>query len=319
MFVVAALYQFVDLPDFRELRLPLLNYCERLDLRGTLLLAEEGINGTVSGSREAIDAMLAYLQSDQRFAGLDVKESIFDEQPFYRMKVKIKREIVTLGVPGVHPSQAEGTHVAPSEWNALLDDPDVTVLDVRNHYEVEIGSFEGAVDPGTQSFREFPDYVAGLNPSAHPKIAMFCTGGIRCEKAAAYMLAQGFREVYQLQGGILNYLAQVPTEQSRWRGECFVFDNRVAVNHELSASGLDQCHGCRRPISDADKASPLYQRGVSCPRCHDSLTDTQRAAFAERQRQVELAEGRQQQHIGQRMPAPSRTEKTSEAISEDVA
>lgn len=318
MFVVAALYQFVALPDYRELRLPLLKHCEELGLRGTLLLAEEGINGTVSGSRAGIDALLGYLQADVRFIGLDVKESLFDEQPFYRMKVKLKREIVTLGVPGVHPSQAEGTHVPPAEWNALIDDPQVTVLDVRNQYEIEIGSFTGAVDPGTQSFREFPDYVAGLDPAAHPKIAMFCTGGIRCEKAAAYMLAQGFREVYQLQGGILNYLAQVPAEQSRWHGECFVFDNRVAVNHELSASGLDQCHGCRRPITETDKASPLYQRGVSCPRCHDSLSEDQRAGFAERQRQVELAERRQQRHIGQRMPGAS-SGLTSESAAEDLA
>jgi UPF0176 protein len=318
MFVVAALYQFVALPDYRALRVPLLEFCEGLGLRGTLLLAEEGINGTVSGSRDAIDTLLAYLQTDARFAGLDVKESFFDEQPFYRMKVKLKREIVTLGVPGVHPSQAEGTHVPPAEWNALIDDPHVTVLDVRNHYEIEIGSFTGAVDPGTKSFRDFPAYVAGLNPAAHPKVAMFCTGGIRCEKAAAYMLSQGFREVYQLQGGILNYLAQVPAEQSRWRGECFVFDNRVAVNHELSASGLDQCHGCRRPISEADKASPLYQRGVSCSRCHDSLSEEQRAAFAERQRQVELAESRQQRHIGQRMPS-MRSEASSEATAENFA
>jgi len=303
MIVVAALYQFVSLPDYRELREPLLRQCETLGLLGTLLLAEEGINGTVSGSRAAIDALLAALREDPRFASVTVKESFVAEQPFYRMKVKLKREIVTLGVPGVHPSQAQGTHVPPLQWNALIADPGVTVIDVRNQYEIEIGSFQGAVDPGTRSFREFPAYVASLNPTDHPKIAMFCTGGIRCEKAAAYMLGQGFEAVYQLDGGILNYLAETPAEDSHWRGECFVFDNRVAVDHRLASAGLDQCHGCRRPLTEADKTSPLYERGISCARCHDSLSTAQRAAFAERQRQVDLAEQRQQQHIGQRMPS----------------
>jgi len=304
--VVAALYKFVDLPDFRSLREPLLHRCTALDLRGTLLLAEEGINGTVAGTRAAIDAFLATLREDVRLADLEAKESEVPSQPFYRMKVKLRREIVTLGVPGIKPDMAAGTHVSPDRWNRLIDDPMVTVIDVRNQYEVEIGSFERALNPGTSSFREFPDYVAQLDPAQTPKVAMFCTGGIRCEKAAAYMLQRGFAEVYQLQGGILNYLATMPAEQSRWRGECFVFDNRVAVDDSLSTSGLDQCHGCRRPLTEADKASPLYQRGVSCHRCHGGLSVKQRAGFAERQRQMDLAEQRRDQHLGKAMPSQHR-------------
>ena len=310
-FIVAALYKFVSLPDYEAFCDPLKNECVRLGLKGTLLLAAEGINGTVSGSREGIDGLLSYLQTDKRFAGLEHKESVYDEQPFYRMKVKLKREIVTMGVEGIDPNHIVGTYVKPQEWNALISDPDVVVVDTRNYYEYAIGSFERALDPGTDTFREFPAYVKeNLNPEQHKKVAMFCTGGIRCEKATAYLKEQGFNEVYHLQGGILKYLEEVPQEKSLWRGECFVFDNRVAVDHSLGKGSYDQCHGCRHPITEQDKLSPLYMQGVSCPRCHDALTDSQKARFLERQKQIELARERQEEHLG--APPPARQTRSSD-------
>ncbi len=303
-FVVAALYKFASLPDFRELSDPLRDQCVALGLKGTLLLAHEGINGTVAGSREGIDGLLEYLRADERLADLEHKESPSDEQPFYRMKVKLKKEIVTMGVEGVDPRQSVGTYVAPGEWNQLISDPDVLVVDTRNHYEYAIGSFERAIDPETETFREFPQYVQdNLDPSRYKKVAMFCTGGIRCEKATAYMKAQGFEEVYHLQGGILKYLEEVPEEESLWRGECFVFDNRVAVNHKLKPGSYDQCHGCRHPITEEDKQSPEYMKGVSCPRCYHRLTDDQKTRFAERQKQIELARQRNETHLGAPPPA----------------
>jgi len=295
--VVAALYKFVTLHDFEALREPLLETLKAHDIKGTLLLAEEGINGTVSGRREAIDALLAWLKADPRFADLDHKESYCEEQPFYRTKIKLKREIVTLGVEGVDPNRQVGTYVEPSDWNALVADPEVLVIDTRNDYEVAIGSFEGAVDPRTRSFREFPDYIkAHYDPARHKKVAMFCTGGIRCEKASSFMLSEGFEEVYHLKGGILNYLEQVPESQSLWRGECFVFDNRVTVRHDLSEGEFDQCHACRRPISAADRESTHYAPGVSCPHCWDSLSEKTRASAHERQKQIELARARNEPH-----------------------
>ncbi|ROQ20594.1 UPF0176 protein [Marinimicrobium koreense] len=303
-FVVAALYKFASLPDFQEISDPLRERCVALGLKGTLLLAHEGINGTVAGSREGIDGLLDYLRSDPRLADLEHKESPSDEQPFYRMKVKLKKEIVTMGVEGIDPRQSVGTYVPPSDWNALISDPEVLVIDTRNHYEYAIGSFERALDPQTETFREFPQYVQdNLDPSRYKKVAMFCTGGIRCEKATAYMKAQGFDEVYHLQGGILKYLEEVPEEESLWRGECFVFDNRVAVNHRLEPGTYDQCHGCRHPITEEDKQAPEYMKGVSCPRCYHQLTDDQKARFAERQKQIELARQRNEAHIGAAPPA----------------
>lgn len=305
--VVAALYKFASLPDFRELSDPLRDKCVELGLKGTLLLAHEGINGTVAGSREAVDGLLEYLRADERLVDLEHKESPSDEQPFYRMKVKLKQEIVTMGVEGIDPRQSVGTYVPPRDWNQLISDPDVLVIDTRNHYEYAIGSFERAVDPETESFREFPQYVQdNLDPSRYKKVAMFCTGGIRCEKATAYMKEQGFEEVYHLQGGILKYLEEVPEEESLWRGECFVFDNRVAVNHSLEPGSYDQCHGCRHPITEEDKQSPEYMKGVSCPRCYHRLTDDQKARFAERQKQIELARQRNETHIGAAPPARQR-------------
>lgn len=302
--VVAALYKFVSLEDFHELREPLLDTCLDAGTRGTLLLAAEGINGTIAGSREAVDQVIAHLRSDPRLADLAHKESYDERMPFHRMKVKLKREIVTMGEEGIDPNRRVGTYVKPRDWNDLVEDPEVLLIDTRNDYECEIGTFRGALDPHTTNFREFPDYVRReLDPAKHRRVAMFCTGGIRCEKASAFMLAQGFEEVYHLEGGILKYLEEVPEEQSTWEGECFVFDNRVAVNHRLEKGRYDQCYGCRHPITEDDKRSPRYEKGVCCPRCYDSLSDDQKARFAERQKQVELAARRGEAHVGAAPPA----------------
>lgn len=303
--VVAALYKFVTLEDFHELREPLLDACLAAGVRGTLLLAGEGINGTIAGTRQGIDEVLAYLRADPRLADLDHKESVDDHIPFYRMKVKLKKEIVTMGIEGIDPNACVGTYVKPQDWNKLIDDPEVVLIDTRNDYEYGIGSFRGAIDPHTTSFREFPEYVRShLDPAKNKKVAMFCTGGIRCEKASAFMLGEGFEEVYHLQGGILKYLEEVPEQDSAWQGECFVFDNRVAVNHQLEKGQYDQCYGCRHPITEQDKLSDKYQKGICCPRCFGSLTDDQLARFAERQKQIELAEQRGEVHVG--APPPER-------------
>lgn len=301
--IVAALYKFVALPDYRELREPLLDVCLNAGVKGTLLLATEGINGTIAGSRLAIDEVLAYLKSDARFNDIDHKESLDSELPFYRMKVKLKKEIVTMGREGIDPKILVGHYVEPQDWNALITDPEVTVIDTRNHYECDIGSFEGAINPQTTTFKEMPAFVdQQLDPAKHKKVAMFCTGGIRCEKSTAYLLEQGFDEVYHLKGGILKYLEEVPTEKSLWQGECFVFDNRVAVDHDLNVGSYDQCHGCRHPITEAQKSSPHYQRGVCCPLCYDQLTIDQKERFAERQKQIDLAADRNESHIGAAPP-----------------
>lgn len=297
--VVAALYKFVSLPDYADLAEPLLAFCKSQGVRGTLLLASEGINGTIAGTREGIDAVLDYLKSDPRMATLEHKESYDEAIPFLRMKVKLKKEIVTMGVPGVDPLHLVGSYVEPKDWNELISDPDVVVLDTRNHYEYAIGTFAGAIDPQTETFREFPDYVKQhLDPSKHKKVAMFCTGGIRCEKSTSYVKSLGFDEVYHLKGGILKYLEEVPAENSLWQGECFVFDSRVAVNHDLSRGHYDQCYGCRHPVSDEDKASDKYIAGVACPHCYERLTADQKARFAERQKQIALAKQRHEPHIG---------------------
>ena len=306
--VVAALYKFVTLDDYVQLREPLLQTLLANDVKGTLLLAEEGINGTVSGSREGIDAVLAWLRADPRLVDIDHKESYCAEQPFYRTKVKLKKEIVTLGVPGVDPNRRVGTYVEPRDWNALVDDPEVLVIDTRNDYEVGIGSFKGAIDPRTKSFRDFPAYIREhFDPARHRKVAMFCTGGIRCEKASSFMLQEGFPEVFHLKGGILKYLEEVPAAESRWEGECFVFDNRVTVTHDLAEGVYDQCHACRTPVSPEDMQSPHYSPGISCPHCWDSLSEKTRAGARERQKQIELARLRNEPHpIGRdpRLNAP---------------
>lgn len=298
-YIVCAMYKFVALENFEAMRQPLLSAMENNGIKGTLLLANEGINGTVSGTREGIDGLLSYLNADERLNPISCKESLHEEQPFYRTKVKLKKEIVTMGVEGIDPRRTVGTYVKPKDWNALISDPDVTVIDTRNGYEIEIGSFKHAIDPKTDTFREFPDYVASsLSPQTNKKVAMFCTGGIRCEKSTAYLKEQGFDEVYHLEGGILQYLEDVPQEESLWEGDCFVFDNRVAVNHNLEKSKYEQCYACRLPITAEDKLSDKYEPGVSCPHCYGTHTEDQLSRFREREKQVNLAKMRQQEHVG---------------------
>ena len=298
-FVVCALYHFVRIEDPASLQQQLLELLTRHDIRGTLLVATEGINGTVAGSRHAIDQLIAFLKADDRFKQLMHKESEATARPFLRTRVKLKQEIVTMGVPDIDPQEIVGTYVAPEDWNTLISDPDVICIDTRNDYEVEIGTFKGAVNPHTTTFREFPTYARKhLDPGRHKKVAMFCTGGIRCEKSTAYMKSQGFDEVYHLEGGILNYLEQVPEADSLWEGECFVFDERVTVNHKLEPGTYDQCHACRMPISDADKVSDHYVPGVSCPHCIDVKSDADRERYRQRELQMRLARERGEAHIG---------------------
>ncbi len=300
--VVAALYRFADTPDFETKREPLLELMLANQVRGTLLLAAEGINGTIAGTREGVDAIVNWLKQDERFAGLETKESYVNENPFYRSKVKLKKEIVTMGVEGIDPKQIVGTYVDAKDWNALLDDPDVVLVDTRNQYEVEIGTFQNALNPKTTSFREFPDFVkSNLDPAQHKKVAMFCTGGIRCEKSTAYLKQQGFTEVYHLKGGILKYLEEVPSTDTKWQGECFVFDNRVTVDHDLNRGNYDQCHACRMPITEADKEHQHYQKGVSCHYCYGKTSEQQTRRYSEREKQMRLAKQRGEEHIGQPM------------------
>jgi len=305
--VVAAMYKFAHLPDFRELREKLVQVCEKQSLKGTLLLAEEGINGTVAGDRDGIDNLLCFLRQDPRFSDLEHKESFVSEMPFYRMKVRLKKEIVTMGIPATDPKQLAGTKVDYHQWNELVSDPDVIVIDTRNEYEFGIGTFKNAISPHTTTFREFPEFVNRvLDPDIHKKAAMFCTGGIRCEKATNYMLSQGFEKVYHLNGGILKYLEEVAKdteEENLWEGECFVFDGRVAVDKHLQQGSYEQCFACRMPLSKEDLQSDKYQKGISCLHCIDSMTDKKYQRVSERQHQVELAENRHQQHIGVFQPS----------------
>lgn len=305
-YLIAALYHFVSLPDFKALQQPLLTLCERNGVTGTLLLAHEGINGTIAGPEEGVRVVLEALRSDPRMARLEHKESWSEDRPFYRMKVKLKREIVTMGVTDIDPTTMAGDYVEPAKWNALIEDPDVVVVDVRNDYEVAIGTFKSAIDPKTATFSEFPEWVQQQSEpggvlQGKRKVAMFCTGGIRCEKSTAYLRSQGFDEVYHLQGGILKYLEDVPAEDSLWQGDCFVFDERVSVKHGLEQGEYEFCRACRMPIGQRDKESPLYEHGISCPHCHAELTDEKRARLRERQHQIELATQRREQHIGVRV------------------
>lgn len=302
-FLVAALYKFVHLPDFREMREPLLARCEQEGVKGTLLLAEEGINGTIAGTESGIRSVLAYLHADPRLADLVHKESWAPSMPFYRMKVKLKREIVTMGVPNIHAATMAGIYVKPEDWNDLISDPDVVVVDTRNDYEYQIGTFEGAINPETASFTEFPDWIQQQRAEGGAlhnkrKVAMFCTGGIRCEKSTAYMRSLGYDEVYHLEGGILKYLETLPEEGSLWKGDCFVFDERVSVRHGLEPGDYEFCRACRMPLDASDKASEHFVEGVSCHHCHDKHTEEQKQRFAERQHQVELARQRAERHIG---------------------
>lgn len=301
--LVAAFYKFAELPDFKALREPLLACCETHGVKGTVLLASEGINGTIAGSVDGVRAVLTGLRDDARLSDLTHKESFAEQLPFYRMKVRLKREIVTLGVPGVNPARMAGTYVKPEDWNALLDDPDVVFVDVRNDYEVALGTFPGALNPQTRSFSQLPEWVRQQSElRAKPKVAMFCTGGIRCEKSTAFLRSEGFDAVYHLQGGILKYLETIPAGRSRWQGECFVFDERVAVGQNLKQGQYELCRSCREPVGPQDKQSPLYVEGVSCPKCHGQISERKRASLTERHRQIAIAKSRNQSHIGVRQP-----------------
>lgn len=297
---VAAFYRFLDLADPGTFRDRLQSECERRRLLGTVLVAHEGFNGTLAGERESITDVFDWIHERLRLdEPIDARWTESSEAPFRRMRVRVKSEIVTLGRPDILPHRNAGTYVEPRDWNALIDDPDVVVVDTRNHYEIEVGTFPRAIDPGTDSFRQFPAFAEQLAATAKGKrLAMFCTGGIRCEKATALMLELGFDDVYHLRGGILNYLQQVPADDNRWSGECFVFDTRVAVDRDLAEGGYVQCHACRRPLSSDDLASPDYREGVSCPHCVGQLDDDRAARLRERRKQVELAEQRGDRHIG---------------------
>jgi UPF0176 protein len=298
---VAAFYRFQRLGDLPALQIALKALCEANGVRGILLIAPEGFNGTIAASRQAIDEVLSGLRMLTGAAEIEVKFSSAARPPFRRLKVRIKKEIVTIGDPAVDPNARVGAYVEAQDWNAMIADPEVMLIDTRNAYEVAIGTFAGAVDPGTRTFGEFPAYVsANLNPAKHRKIAMFCTGGIRCEKASSFMLGQGFEEVYHLKGGILKYLETVPESESRWQGGCFVFDERVAVGHGLEPQPVRLCQSCNTPLDAEALASPGYEEGVSCPRCVDGLTDQQKASARERQKQVELAHRRGGLHLGPR-------------------
>jgi len=278
MIVVAAFYKFTKLEDYREKREPLLNFCQEKGIKGSILLAEEGINSTIAGSKDAINDFFSYLKSDSRFANIEHKESYTNSLPFERMKVLLKKEIVTLGVKEVDPTSQVGNYVNPKDWNQLITNPEVILVDTRNEYEFKIGTFKGAKNPHIHSFREFTDYVKqNLDTEKTPKVAMFCTGGIRCEKSTSYLLSQGFKEVYHLQGGILKYLEEIPENESLWEGECFVFDERIAVKHGLEKGNYDMCFGCGHPLSEEDKQSEKYEASVCCPYCHDDLTEEKRA------------------------------------------
>lgn len=301
--VVSALYHFAILEDFEDLKAPLLKTLHDNDIKGTLLLAREGINGTIAGSAEGISILLAYLRSDPRLKNLVTKESTSEEMPFHRTKVKLKKEIVTMGVEGIDPNQIVGTYVKPQDWNALISDPDVILVDTRNDYEVGIGTFKDALNPKTDTFRQFPQYVKdNLEDAKGKKVAMFCTGGIRCEKSTAYLKDQGFGEVFHLEGGILKYLEEVPEEDSLWQGECFVFDSRISVRHNLEEGSYDQCYACRMPITELDKTKPVYVKGVSCHHCHDTQTKDQRKRYAEREKQMGLSRTSGIDHIGGDVP-----------------
>ena len=284
-YLIATFYKFVTISNIEAIKAQILTWCQQREIKGTIILAEEGINGTIAGSSDAIANILAFIRSLPGLADLEHKESISEKLPFARLKVKIKPEIVTLGLPAVNPTRQVGTYVEPQDWNQIISDPEVVVIDTRNDYEVEIGTFEKAKNPSTESFREFPKYVAeNLDPQQHPKVAMFCTGGIRCEKASSYLLSQGFEEVYHLKGGILKYLENVSPQESLWEGECFVFDERVAVKEGLELGSHELCYACGHPISQADKDSPQYELNISCPYCYQELTPEKKARQINRRR-----------------------------------
>ena len=303
-FLTAAFYQFVSLPDYAQRKAPLLALCEQRQVKGLILLASEGINSTIAGAADDVRAVLAYLCADPLLATLQHKESWSDKPPFHRMKVRLKKEIVTMNVPGISPTHMAGTYVKPQDWNALIADPDVVVVDTRNDYEVEIGTFAHAINPNLKTFAELPDWLDHAEQLARPdasgkkpKVAMFCTGGIRCEKSTAYLRSKGFDEVFHLEGGILKYLETVPPTESLWQGECFVFDERVSVGHGLVAGPHTLCRACRMPLEEGATESALYEAGVSCPRCHGSTSEAQKSGARERQRQWERAKLKQRPQL----------------------
>ena len=306
MFLTITFYHFVNLENIEPIREHINKFCQDNKIKGTILLATEGINGTISGKENNIQKFIIFIKEDEYFSNkfkkLKHKESWATENPFYRMKVRIKKEIVTLGIKGVNASKMVGEYVAPQDWNKLISDPETTVIDTRNSYEVDIGTFKNAINPKTKTFRELPNYIdTQLDPKKNKKIAMFCTGGIRCEKATSLMIKKGFDEVYHLQGGILKYLETVPKEESLWDGECFVFDQRVAVTHGLKEGQYDQCYACRHPLSPNEIDSKYYKKGISCPYCYEKLTNKKKASVIERQKQIELAKLRGENHIGKQI------------------
>ncbi|MBY9068480.1 rhodanese-related sulfurtransferase [Hyphomonas sp. WL0036] len=305
---IAAFYKFFRFPDYQERRAEIAQRFCSLGIRGSVLIAEEGVNGTIAGTHEGIEAALATLRAIPGNETLEAKFAEAEKMPFLRLKVRLKREIVTMGVPGTDPNSLVGTYVKSEDWNALISDPDTVLIDTRNDYEVAIGTFEGAIDPQTETFREFPEWFRQFRAKLEaegrsPKIAMFCTGGIRCEKATSFVKAEGIEDVFHLEGGILKYLEETPQENSLWRGECFVFDERVSVNADLTPGSHVLCHACGHPVSESEQADAAYVEGVSCPHCIGTMTDAQRARFAERQRQIDLARQRGEAHVGPRAAA----------------
>ena len=302
---ITTFYQFTDLPDFQEWKIRLEELGEKEKVLGTIILGKEGINATICGPEDGVRDLMAFIRADERFADMPSRSTFTSRETFYRLRVAIRDEIVTLGVPGIDPTELVGQYVEPEDWNALLSDPDVLLVDTRNDYEVELGTFKGALDPNTQNFSEWPDFVRdSLKNSPKQKIAMFCTGGIRCEKASSHLLQNGFDEVYHLRGGILNYLEKVTPEESQWEGECFVFHHQVSVTHGLKDGKAVLCFGCRWPLTNDDLSSPDYEEGVSCPKCIEGLSDDKRESLRERQRQVDLARKHEEIHIGRKMPTP---------------
>ena len=305
-FLTTAFYHFITLDNIKSLKTIIQDYCDNKSLKGTILLAQEGINGTISGKEDDILGFHKFIKKDQKFSNafknLEYKSSWSNENPFYRMKVRLKKEIVALGIPEVSPTIKVGKYVKPEDWNSLINDPDVILIDTRNNYEVDIGTFNNAINPKTTSFREFPQYVKNnLKSKENKKIAMFCTGGIRCEKASSYMIEKGFKEVYHLQGGILKYLEEVPKEKSLWQGECFVFDQRVAVTNELKEGQYSQCYACRHPLSPEEMKSSHYNEGISCSYCIKKTSEVKKNNLKERQKQIYLAKARGEEHIGKQV------------------
>lgn len=307
---VAAFYKFTALPDFEARQPPLRDIAEANHVRGTILLAHEGVNGTIAGSHEGVHAVLEHIKTIPGCADLEWKTSTTEDNPFLRMKVRLKKEIVTMGVTGIDPEKSHERYVEPHNWNSVISDPDTIVIDTRNDYEVSIGTFNGAINPETKSFRDFPEWFRKFREENGPtKVAMFCTGGIRCEKSTAFLRSEGVDDVVHLKGGILKYLETVPEEESLFNGECFVFDHRVSVDHKLAPGSYDMCHACRQPITDADKTSPHYAPGISCPNCYDQHSEEKKRRFAERQKQIELAKARGETHLG--VGQPQKVQKAS--------